>query len=30
MWAIAGRGEEVWGNVGYSWDSRRGVGQCGL
>ena len=30
MWAIAGTVEEVWCSVGYSRDSRRGVGQCGL
>ena len=30
MWAIAGRGEEVWGDVGYSREGRRGVGQFGL
>ena len=30
MWAIAGTVEEVWGNVGYSREGRRGVEQCGL
>ena len=30
MWAIAGTVEEVWCSVGYSRDSRRGVGQFGL
>ena len=29
MWAIAGTVEEVWGSVGYSRHSTRGVEQCG-